>query len=319
MKKQRKTLLVSGILLITTILVSSCSLSNLIDQFTGSKTMTVAEKAATVQAIQTENGSVTEPAATATEEPAPATGTLTGQLAYPSEFLPPQRVVAFDVTDTMIYYSVEVTSGGTYTLEVPVGTYVVLAYLIDPASLGATPGLSAAYSKAVLCGLAYGCDDHGLVPVSVEAGETVSGIDPTDWYLPPGEDAGWPADPFATEMGAISGNLGYPSEYIPAFRVVAFDVYSDHYYYVDTLVNQTTYQIDNLPPGTYNVVAYMREESPHLGGGYSYFVTCGLSADCTDHNLIDIFVYSGLITPEVNPVDFYAPPDEVRWPAYPTP
>lgn len=319
MTKQRKIFVLSGLLVIFSLMLSACSLSALFDQLTGGKTITVAEKEATLQAIQTEVGPVTEQTAVSTEKQPPATGVLSGQLIYPSEFLPPQRVVAFDVTDPMVNYSIEVTSVATYSLEVPVGTYVVLAYLIDPVSLGATPGLSAAYSKAVLCGLAYGCDDHGLVPVSVEAGETVSGIDPTDWYLPPGEDAGWPSDPVDTELGAISGNLGYPSEYIPAFRVVAFDAFSDRFYYVDTQVNQTTYQIDDLPPGTYNVVAYMREETPHLGGGFSHFVTCGLSADCTDHSLIDVFVYSGLLTPEVNPVDFYAPPDEVRWPAYPTP
>ncbi len=318
MKKQ-KILVFSGLLIIASVMLSACSLTDLIARFTTSKTLTVAEKAATVQALQTEMGAVTEEAPTATEEPAPATGTLSGQVTYPSEFIPPERVVAFDVTDPMVYFSVEVPSGGTYTLEVPVGTYVVLAYVIDPAALGATPGLSAAYSKAVPCGLSVDCTDHGLLPVSVAAGETVSGIDPTDWYLPLGEDAGWPSDPLATDLGAIGGNLGFPSEYIPAFRVVAFDVYSDDFYYVDTAVNQATYQIDNIPPGTYNVVAYIREETPHLGGGYSYFVTCGLTVDCTNHSLIDVFVYAGMLTPEVNPVDFYAQPGEARWPAYPTP
>ena len=168
----------------------------------------------------------------ATEEP--QTGTITGQIAYPSEFLPPQRVIAFDANDPSTYFAVEVLSGGSYNLDVPTGTYYVLAYLIDPASLGATPGLFAAYSEMVLCGLQYGCEDHSLVPVEVSGGQTVADIDPVDWYLLPGQDAGWPDDPLQTGTGTITGNLGFPSEYIPPLRVVAFDVYSSDYYFVDT-------------------------------------------------------------------------------------
>jgi hypothetical protein len=225
MKKQHKVLLISTLLIILSLMLMSCSLTNLISQFMGSKTMIVEEKAATIQVLQTEIGIVTEEAPTETEKPAPVNGTLTGQLTYPSEFLPPQRVVAFDITDLTTFYVDEVVSGGTYSLEIPAGTYYVLAYLIDPALHGGIPDYFAAYSEAVLCGLAYGCDDHSLVPVFVGAGETVSGIDPTDWYLPPGEDAGWPSDPVATEPGANRGNLGSYSG-MPTLEVNLVDFYA---------------------------------------------------------------------------------------------
>ena len=38
------------------------------------------------------------------------------------------------------------------------------------------------------------------------------------------------------------------------------------------------------------------------------FVTCGLSVDCTDHELIEVLVYPGTDTININPVDWYALP-----------
>lgn len=252
---------------------------------------------------------------TATE---PSLGSISGQLAYPSEFLPPQRVVAFDVVDMDTYYVTEVQSGSTFSLEVPPGSYYVLAYVINPSQAGTPPDYYAAYSRAVLCGLQAGCDDHSLVPVEVRPGERVMDVNPIDWYLPPGEDAGWPQDPLKSGTGSISGELGYPSEYIPPLRVIAFDVYSEDYYYVDTLLNQGTYEITDLPAGTYHVLAYVRDEGPGIGAGYSQAVPCGLTVDCNDHSLIDVLVYPGEVAEGIDPIDYYAQPEEVDWPEDPT-
>lgn len=253
-----------------------------------------------------------------TEEPEPKPGRITGSLAYPSEFLPPQRVVAFRVEDLDTYFITEVTSGSSYTLEVSPGTYYLLAYLISPEDLGATPGLAGAYSEMVPCGLSAGCEDHSLIPVSVAAGETVAGIDPVDWYLPASGDDHWPGDPTQAETGAIRGSLGYPSEYIPPLRVVAFDLFSQDYYYVDTQLNQAEYELSGLPPSTYHVVAYVREQGPDLAGGYSYFVTCGMTQDCNNHSLVEVNVYAGRAAEGVDPIDFYIQPGEVDWPLNPT-
>ena len=309
MHKQNKitTIVVLGLISLT---LMSCGLMDIMDEIT-------------TDATQTAVGQVTPPQQATEEEKdlsteAPQVGTITGKIAYPSEFLPPQRVIAFDVNDLSINFAVDILSGGTYTLDLPVGTYYVLAYLIDPISLGAAPGLHAAYSEMVLCGLAYGCEDHSLVPVSVSGGQTVADIDPVDWYLLPGQDAGWPDDPQQSGTGAITGNLGFPSEYIPPLRVVAFDVYSSDYYFVDTELNQGTYQLEGLPAGVYHVVAYVREQGPEMSAGYSYFVPCGLSVDCSDHSLIDVFVYPGQVVEGIDPIDFYAAPGETDWPADPT-
>lgn len=301
-----------GIVVILTMLLTACNLSE------ATNGQGEVDDPAATQAE--EEDKIIEESTSAVDAVMANLGTITGQLSYPSEFLPPQRVVAFNIEDVQTYYAVDVAEGGSYELDVLPGTYVVTAYVLDPQSLGAPPGLGAAYSKAVLCGLEVGCDDHGLVPVTVASGETVTGIDPADWYLPPGEEAGWPDDPVDDATGGISGGLGYPSEFIPAMRVIAFDVYSDAFYYVDTEENQSEFSMGEIPPGTYNVVAFIREDPSHMGGGYSNFVTCGLTADCDDHGLIDVHVYGDSLTENVDPVDFYATPKEMSsWPDYPTP
>lgn len=112
----------------------------------------------------------------------------------------------------------------------------------------------------------------------------------------------------AAESGNISGKLSYPSEFIPPLRIVAFAVGSDTWYAVDAEANQREYLLGGLPPGTYHVVAYLRD-SPQTGlaGGYSQMVPCGLSADCTDHSLVDVEVRAGETTTGIDPGDWYAP------------
>jgi hypothetical protein len=105
--------------------------------------------------------------------------------------------------------------------------------------------------------------------------------------------------------GSISGVLSYPSEFIPALRVVAFSLDGFNFRYVDTMQGQETYQITGLAPGLYHVVAYILDGS--YAGGYTAMVTCGLSAGCDDHSLIDVVVESGKDTPNIAPGDWYAP------------
>lgn len=109
------------------------------------------------------------------------------------------------------------------------------------------------------------------------------------------------------QFGSISGRLMYPSEMIPAQRVVAFDAQSNFFYFVDTAENQSFYRIENLPPGVYTVVAYVIGQAG-LSGGYSRAVPCGLSADCIDHSLIPVQVQAGQETQNIDPIDWYAPP-----------
>ena len=184
-------------------------------------------------------------------------------------------------------------------LPVPEGTYVTYVWLPDYVYGGS-------YSQAVPCGLRSSCTDHALIEFQVVAGETTIGVDLCDWYgsasdipFPPGVD-------LSLYFGSLSGNLGYPSEYIPAMTVVATNTTTQQYYYVNTAQDENTFTIQNLPPGDYTVVAYPRGEEE--GGGYSRAVPCGLSVGCTDHSLIPVTVVIGQDSPGANPVDFYAAP-----------
>ncbi len=114
--------------------------------------------------------------------------------------------------------------------------------------------------------------------------------------------------------GSIAGKLSYPGESLPPLRIVAFRVQNGEktksYQYVEVF-NADTYQINNLKPGTYWVVAFpistAQQITPGLEGGYSKAVPCGLSVNCTDHTLVEVVVKPGEITNHIDPGDWYAP------------
>ncbi len=114
-------------------------------------------------------------------------GSISGSLSYPGSVIPPLRIVAYR-GEGGPRFSVEVPQGSsTYIIgDVPAGLYHVVAYVAPGAPAGMPIGLAAGYSNAVACGLRFGCDDHGLLPVVVGSGEAVTGIDPQDWYAPEG-------------------------------------------------------------------------------------------------------------------------------------
>lgn len=238
-------------------------------------------------------------------------GSIIGALSYPSEFIPSQRVMAFNINTGYYYYTETKQNQNTFRIDgLPPGDYHVVAYL-NSSDSGGGPNLSAGYSQAVLCGLSAECTDHSLVDVHVNAGRDTVEINPVDWYAPPGS---FPSDPVALlaapeiAYGSVSGRLSYPSEGIPPLRVVAFNTTNGTYQYVDTKQNQTTYTIENLPPGIYHVISYVNSgDSKNYGGGYSQFVLCGLSAECNDHRLVDVYVNSGQDISGIDLLDWYAP------------
>lgn len=253
---------------------------------------------------------VQAPAATT----APSSGGISGKLSYPSEGIPPQLVVAFKVDSDEYYWVQTAQNQSTYQLDgLSAGTYHVVAYILPDGSLAGR------YDQFYVCGLNQGCADENWVDVQVQAGVITPNVDPGNWYggpelyppMPgyePGQASGngFYSAPMPAG-GSISGQLSYPSSFIPAMTVVAFDTMSFSHFYVLTNENSSSYQIDNLPPGSYFVVAYPGNDSS-FPGGYSAAVPCGLQASCEDHSLIAVEVKSGEVTQGINPGDFYAPP-----------
>ena len=136
---------------------------------------------------------VTTPAiATSAGDAAPATapdgrtGRITGMLSYPSEYLPPMRVCAFELAEATPYCVRTGKNQAQYRLDgVPPGDYLVLAF---PQEADALPG---GYTGCVR-DLGADCRDHDLQPIIVAAGQTTPDIDPADYYA---EAADWPQEP----------------------------------------------------------------------------------------------------------------------------
>jgi hypothetical protein len=124
------------------------------------------------------------PSAAATTDA--SSGRISGTLSYPSEFLPPMRVCAFELAEATPYCVLTDEGQAQYRIEgVPPGDYLVLAFPHDP---GAPPG---GYTGCV-ADLRAGCGDHDLKPIIVAAGQTTPDIDPADYYA---DAADWPQEP----------------------------------------------------------------------------------------------------------------------------
>jgi len=252
--------------------------------------------------VQATFQAMTAQASGSTAEPA-STGSISGQLGYPSEVIPPLRVVAFDVNSQNYSYIETTYNQSSYQITgLPPGNYHVVAYTLGGGSFPA--GLAGGYTQASLCGLSANCTDHSLAPVEVLPGQDTTGINPNDWFSNENDFPPIPGPEPAEGTGSITGSLSYPSEFIPPLRVFAFKVDSQAYFFVDTIQNQSSYQINDLPAGYYHVVAYT---TGGLATGYSQAVPCGLSVDCTNHELIDVPVNSGQVVTGVDPGDWYAP------------
>ncbi len=144
--------------------------------------------------------SATAPVAIPTPVPA---GAITGRFAYGSDFIPPVTVYAISTTDQRVWFSVDFAGAGnpprptlppgqtqaTYTITgVAPGTYWVVAYRNDATgpSVGPDPGYYSRQADCMRIPNSGGCPDVTLIPATVIAGQTTSGIDVVTWGTPPG-------------------------------------------------------------------------------------------------------------------------------------
>jgi hypothetical protein len=128
------------------------------------------------------------PAATPTPTNAPvATGSITGLLSYPSDFIPAQKIFAVSTADSSRWYRVDTPlnpTGATYTLSnVPAGSYKVYAYTSNSTPTNFAGG---SYTEYVRCGMQPPCSDHTVIVVTVTGGQTTQSVDLRDWYAPQG-------------------------------------------------------------------------------------------------------------------------------------
>jgi hypothetical protein len=137
-----------------------------------------------------------QPTATQVVLPIPPLGTVTGYLSFPSSFIPPQRVAFFNLTDGSVSYTDTGMNQGTFSIDLPAGSYHVVAYLYSAGAPAAgSPKMSEAggYTQFVPCGLSVDCTDHSLIPITVTVGQTIM-VNPGDWYAPEGTFPPMPTD-----------------------------------------------------------------------------------------------------------------------------
>jgi hypothetical protein len=212
-----------------------------------------ATPSAGVADLPTPTPSATPPAQ---PSPTPATGKISGRVCYRTQETPAMTAYFEETTSKALTELPIVAGQKEYRIDLAPGTYVVYAWLND-FSLG---GL---YSQAVVCGLGSECDDHTPVPIAIKAGDEIEDIDLCDWYafsvpVPPNK-------PGEQIRGGLSGRIFYPDDSAPVLHIVAFNQESGYWYYVLSLAGATNYTMKDLPPGTYQVVAYTKEGQT---GGY---------------------------------------------------
>jgi len=111
---------------------------------------------------------------------APATGTISGRVCYPREFIPAMTAY-FQETSTNAVSALPIAENqGLYSIDLPPGTYHAYVWR-DGYALGGS------YSQAVPCGLHVSCTDHSLIPVPLAAGAIATDVDLCDWYGDPGD------------------------------------------------------------------------------------------------------------------------------------
>ena len=139
-----------------------------------------------VPTATTPTAATSSPPATATTAPV-ATGSISGLLGYPSDFIPAMKVFAVSTTDSSKWYRVDTAlnpPGNSYTLtNVPAGTYKVYAYTSNSTPTNFAGG---SYTEYVRCGMQPPCADHTVIVIAVTAGQTTTGVDLRDWYAPQG-------------------------------------------------------------------------------------------------------------------------------------
>jgi len=111
------------------------------------------------------------------------TGIIEGSLSFPAEVIPvDMKVCAQSQTTNQTYCTTthisdpKFTYGIGYQLEVPAGQYYVYA------TVSAFGDYKAFYNEFVVCGLSVDCTDTTVIAVNATAGQTITGVDPQDWY-----------------------------------------------------------------------------------------------------------------------------------------
>lgn len=161
-------------------------------------------------------------------------------------------------------------------------------------------------TTAAAASLLLACNLFSLPTATSTPGSTAT--IPTNNTSTPSQPAATPtaAPPTATAtsaLGTVQGQVCYPSDFIPAMNLYFENVNTGEVVSVTHPEGAGQSYGEQLPPGTY--FAYAWRVDGALGGSYSHAVPCGLTTNCTNHNLLSFTVNAGSTTSDIDICDWY--------------
>ncbi len=181
-----------------------------------------------------EDTSTPSPTATFTPSPTLPANNVIGIICFPGGVIP-EMTIYLEETENGTLVELPVESGQTtFKANLLPGTYIAYAWLKDFSRGGL-------YSRAVPCGSGIECDDHSLLPFTIEMGEVIEGVDICDWFAGPFNVPYPPGIERAKFTGNVTGSISYiEDEEIPRLRVVAFNQNTEYWYWLYTQPGQTS-------------------------------------------------------------------------------
>lgn len=267
-----KVIFLGLLILTTTILLSGCNIPNQTPTLPSENSM-ASMVASTLQSMtqtmdfinsSTDNPVLTDipfkisstPSSEVSTLTPSSKGKITGLVCF-TEVQPTNMVVYFQnsANNLVVEYPVSVSNyQAPYSTELDPGTYIAYAWTLD-FSIGGT------YS---VCGAASACGDATPKAFTVIAGQTIEKIDICDWSHGPFDVPYPPGFQPESKFGIISGGIyGYPYGNLPQLTIVAFNKNTGYWYWVGTAAGQSYFTMNDIPAGSYQVVAY--DGSGHAG------------------------------------------------------
>lgn len=110
------------------------------------------------------------------------------------------------------------------------------------------------------------------------------------------------------QLAKLSGKICYPSEVIPPLSLFLVNIDTDQTITKNTTQNQASYFFEDLAPGSYRVYAKVTSQLNDTNsniGGYTPAIECGLTVECTNHDLIEINLQSDVNFDTADICDWY--------------
>lgn len=187
------------------------------------------------------------PAVQPTFTPIPSKGQISGRVCYPSG-VSTMKIYLQDMADGTMTEIAVASGAAEYTYSLDAGTYRLFAWAADFSA-------SVAHTDA----------NHNPANINVGVGAKLANVDICDLFPAFGSIPYPPGYSPQAVTGTLAGSIyAYPGSSGERLTVVAFNQGTGYWYYFMLAPGVRSYSIADLPPGTYQAVAY---DPAGLAGG----------------------------------------------------